>query len=224
MLISAFRFYSRLSLSVSNFCPFSLSLGVLLLSRLRGAHMAWLAATNPLPFIHGFILLGEEFWIFIPNSSIKIVQSSLIKHETRLQLTWGWGTFCYNIWKKEVARSHSHFLALLSLTFVPTVARIMYHQWNSNIFSTDLDQHGVLRADPAGQNNPKARIRRASSLREATPQGQVLELRVLQIHFRVRRAERAVYGRGCTLVGLVHRAWLSKSPQSTLQRSIRIRK
>lgn len=88
---------------------------------------------------------------------------------------------------------------------------------------TDAGERGVLRAGRGGERAAPARVRRAARGGSAARQGQVLELRFLQVHFRVRRGERAVHGRGAALVLLVHAAREPASARTALQGPLRIR-
>lgn len=84
----------------------------------------------------------------------------------------------------------------------------------------DFDQHGVLRVDLVRQNDPEAGVWRTACFRETASKRQILEFRLLQIYLRIRRVECTVHGRGGSMVGLVHCAWLPKSAQPALQGSI----
>lgn len=88
------------------------------------------------------------------------------------------------------------------------------------LFVTDSDQHSVLHTDPDGRAGAATGVRRAASLGTSTPQGQVLELCVLQVHLRVRSDQRAVHGRGGHVVCLVHGARITSPARTALQRPL----
>lgn len=81
----------------------------------------------------------------------------------------------------------------------------------------DPDQHSVLLAGGVRVRGAAAGVRAAARGRGAARQGQVLELRVLQVHLRVRRHQRAVHGRGAALVLLVHTRRLLAPARSVVQ-------
>lgn len=84
----------------------------------------------------------------------------------------------------------------------------------------DGHQHGVLLAGAAGAAGAAAGVRAAASGGGAARQGQVLELRILQVHLCVRRAQRAVHGRGSAVVLVVHAARLPAPARAAVQRSV----
>jgi hypothetical protein len=102
---------------------------------------------------------------------------------------------------------------------------LLRHSWkkgrailpNFRCVVSDSDQHIVLRACPVRVYCAARGVWPAASLRGAARQGQALELRVLQVHLRVRRGQRAVHGRGAALVRLVHHHRLPAPPRAVVQ-------
>lgn len=86
-------------------------------------------------------------------------------------------------------------------------------------FVTDPNKHSLLCVGGPRVRDSARGVRRAARLGGATRQGQVLELRVLQVHLRVWRHQRAVHGRGASLVLLVHPRWIPTSIRAVVQRS-----
>lgn len=80
-------------------------------------------------------------------------------------------------------------------------------------------EHGLLRASAAGQMHPERRVRRTARLREPSHEGHLLELCILQVHFHLRRAQRAEAGGGGALVLVVHAARLPPPPGAAGQRA-----
>ena len=83
----------------------------------------------------------------------------------------------------------------------------------------DSDQHGILLPHPSGQIHPEACVWGTQSVWTATHQGQVLELRLLQVHLCVWSHKCAVHGWSGAVVFMVLRTRVSSPSSPTLQGS-----
>lgn len=156
----------------------------------------------------------------VPESFKSYLQHILLKSNFNIILP------LVSLFWDVVTKIFVYFLSLPFMLHIPPISYpfikpsgVTVNKSGGVFLCVDPNQHGILLPHPSGQIHPEACVWGTQSVWTATHQGQVLELRLLQVHLCVWSHKCAVHGWSGAVVFVVLRTRVSSPSSPTLQGS-----